>query len=71
MGDYKGNYKGRSDYGPGGKGGVDSNAKGGIPPGIKSTSSESTKKSVSSNIDAGDKGIPPFGQNPTAKAPLD
>lgn len=68
---YKGDYCGRTDYKAGGKGGVKSEVKGGIPPGIKSTSQDSTKKQVVSNIDAGDKGIPPMGQNPSAKAPLD
>lgn len=71
MNGYKGDYCGRSDYKAGGKGGVDSNAKGGIPPGIKSTSSENTTKQVSTNITAGDKGIPPKKGPGSSPAPLD
>lgn len=71
----KGNYCGRSDYGPGKKGGfVADYAKGdkGIPPGKKTNGGQSTTKGgVESNYNAGDKGIPPMNAKPSGKAPLD
>ncbi len=71
----KGNYCGRTDYGPGKKGEfVSDTSKGnkGVPPGKKTAGSQSvTKGGVETNYDAGDKGIPPMNANPTAKAPLD
>lgn len=76
MGDkYSGNYKGRSDYGKGGKGGIESDITGGdkgIPPGIKKVSDQSFKKGgVLHTTDGGDKGIPPMGKAPTSKPFLD
>ena len=71
----KGNYCGRSDYGPGKKGSfVSDTSKGdkGVPPGKKTAPKQSVVKGgVESNYDAGDKGIPPFKANPSGKAPLD
>lgn len=71
----RGNYCGRSDYGPGKKGAfVSDQQKGdkGIPPGKKTAGKQSVVKGgVESNYDAGDKGIPPFGKSPSSKAPLD
>lgn len=74
-GKYSGNYNGRSDYGKGGKGGIESDITGGdkgIPPGIKKVSDQSFKKNgVLHTTDGGDKGIPPMNASPKAKAPLD
>ena len=74
-GKYSGNHSGRSDYGKGGKGGVESDATSGdkgIPPGIAGNKEQmKTSGGVQRNVDAGNKGIPPMGENPTAKPPVD
>lgn len=68
-----GSYKGRKDYG-GGKCNITSGSKDGdkgIGPRPPSSGGSKTTKGVDSVVSAGNKGVVPFGKNPSAKAPKD
>lgn len=74
MGDFKGNFRGRSDYKARGKGSTEScteDGDKGIPGGINQHVDSDLKKGVDTTITHGDKGIPPMNVNPTAKPFLD